>query len=179
MTKALLIVDIQNDYFPGGNMELVGSVEAAAVAALVKADFNEQGLPVFVIQHVAKSPTATFFLPNTSGVEIHESVAPLDGDQVIVKHFPNSFRETVLLENLREANIDEITIVGMMTHMCIDTTTRAANDLGFKVELIENACATRDLEHHGVTVSAAQVQTAYLAALDGSFAKVVSWPTSR
>lgn len=173
--KALVVVDIQNDYFPGGKMELVGSTEAAAIAALVKADFKAKGLPVFMIQHISKSPTASFFLPETEGVEFHESVKLVEGDQLIVKHFPNSFRETELLQKLRDASITDITIVGMMTHMCIDTTTRAASDLGFKVEVIGNACATRNLEHDGVSVSAKEVQAAYLAALDGSFATVKNW----
>lgn len=173
--KALVVVDIQNDYFPGGKMELVGAMEAAEVAAKVKADFKARGLPVFMIQHISKSPTATFFLPGTPGVEVHDSVKVAEGDQLIVKHFPNSFRETDLLEKLNEGSITELTIVGMMTHMCIDTTTRAASDLGFKVEVIGEACATRNLEHNGVLVSAKEVQAAYLAALNGSFATVTSW----
>lgn len=173
--KALIVVDIQNDYFPGGKMELVGATEAAAVASSVKADFTSKGHPVFMIQHISKSPTASFFLPESFGVEIHESVKLTNGDQLIVKHFPNSFRETELLEKLTQASITELTIVGMMTHMCIDTTTRAASDLGFKVEVVGNACATRNLEHDGVTVSAKEVQAAYLAALDGSFATVTNW----
>lgn len=173
--KALIVVDIQNDYFPGGKMELVGSTDAAAVAVSVKASFKAKGLPVFMIQHIAKSPTATFFLPDTSGVEIHKSVNLAAGDQLVVKHFPNAFRETELLDKLRSQSITEVTIVGMMTHMCIDTTTRAASDLGFKVELIGNACATRSLEHDGITVAAKDVQAAYLAALDGSFATVTNW----
>lgn len=174
MSKALVIVDIQNDYFPGGAMELHKANEAASVAAQIKAEFRSQGLPVIVVQHVAQSPTATFFIPGTAGVEIHESVALEDGDIHIVKHYPNSFRETNLLAELRENEVTELTIVGMMTHMCIDTTVRAANDLGFDVTVYANACATRDLSY-GHTVSAVDVQAAYLAALDGSFAKVINW----
>ena len=174
MTTALLLVDIQNDYFPGGAMELVGSDAAAASAGKLQAQFRASGLPVFNVQHIAKSPTATFFLPGTQGVEIHVSVAPLAGEAVVVKHFPNSFRETGLLELLHSAEVTDLVVVGMMTHMCIDTTVRAANDLGFKVTLVADACATRDLEFQGVTVAAAEVQAAYLAAIDGSFATVVS-----
>jgi nicotinamidase-related amidase len=174
MTKALLLVDIQNDYFPGGAMELVGSDAAAANAGKIQAKFRASGRPVFNVQHIAKSPTATFFLPGTQGVEIHPSVAPVAGEPVVVKHFPNSFRETGLLESLRAAEVNDLVVVGMMTHMCIDTTVRAANDLGFKVTLVADACATRGLEFQGVTVAAADVQTSYLAAIDGSFATVVS-----
>ena len=173
--KALVVVDIQNDYFPGGAMELVGSTEAASVAAKVKAHFKAEGLPVFMVQHISTRPNATFFLPNTRGVEIHESVKLEEGDQHVVKHYPNSFRETNLLELLQTQGVEELTIVGMMTHMCVDTTVRAASDLGFKVELIGNACATKNLEHDGRIVAAADVHAAYLAAIHGSFAAVTEW----
>ena len=174
MTKALLIIDIQNDYFPGGANELVGIAEAAAVAVKVKAHFKSQGLPVIMVQHIAIKPGATFFLPDTYGAELHESLPLEEGDELVVKHFPNSFRETTLLEVLKNLNVTDLTIVGMMTHMCVDTTVRAANDLGYQVTLVADACATRDLEFAGARVAAAQVQTSYLAAIDGSFASVVS-----
>jgi nicotinamidase-related amidase len=173
--KALVVIDIQNDYFPGGANELVGSTEAAAVAVEVKRHFKQSGLPVVMIQHVAIRPGATFFLPNTEGVEIHESIAVEDGDHLVVKHYPNSFRETNLLELLKSLDVSQLTVVGMMTHMCIDTTVRAACELGFTVELIGNACATKDLEHDGRKVAAADVHASFLAAIDGSFATVRDW----
>jgi nicotinamidase-related amidase len=174
MTKALLIIDIQNDYFVGGAMQLVGSEAAAQNAARVLRNFRETGLPVIHVQHIALSPTATFFLPGTLGAEIRQDVAPIDGEVVVTKHFPNSFRETNLAQTLEELNAKELTVVGMMTHMCVDTTVRAANDAGFKVTLVGDACATLDLEFQGRAVVAADVQAAYLAAIDGSFATVVS-----
>jgi nicotinamidase-related amidase len=174
MSKALLVIDIQNDYFPGGKMELVGSAAAALQAARVQRHFRERGLPVINVQHVAKGPSATFFLPETHGVEIHESVAQVDGEHLVVKHFPNSFRETRLADILATLGVTELTVVGMMTHMCVDTTVRAANDAGFKVTLVGDACATKDLEFDGRTVAAADVQVSYLAAIDGSFAVVLS-----
>ncbi|HXS53624.1 MAG TPA: cysteine hydrolase family protein [Usitatibacter sp.] len=174
MTTALLIVDIQNDYFPGGRMELVGSPEAAAHAAGLLASFRDKRLPVIHVQHVSVRPGATFFLPDTDGVKIHESVAPLAGEAVIEKHFPNSFRETPLLDHLRKHGIDKLAIAGMMTHMCIDTTTRAAADLGFGCTLAHDACATRDLAFGAARVAARDVHNAFLAALSGPFAKVVA-----
>jgi nicotinamidase-related amidase len=174
MTKALLIIDIQNDYFAGGAMQLVGSDAAAKNAARILASFREQGLSVIHVQHQALSPTATFFLPGTDGAKIYESVAPIDGETVITKNFPNSFRGTNLKDVLDGLNLEQLVVVGMMTHMCIDTSVRAANDFGFKVVLVGDACATLDLEHDGRTVSAADVQAAYLAAIDGSFATVVT-----
>jgi len=173
MSQALIIVDIQNDYFPGGRMELVGAKEAASEAARLLRAFRERGAPVFHIRHISTRPGATFFLPNTDGMKIHESVAPLASETVITKHFPNGFRETRLLDVLRAANIQRLAIAGMMTHMCIDATTRAAADLGFECELAQDACATRDLTFGGAKVAAKDVHTAFLASLNGAFAKVL------
>ncbi len=174
MTTALLLIDIQNDYFQGGAMELVGADDAARCAANLLAIFRQKSLPVFHIQHIATRPNSTFFLPNTVGAEIHEAVKPESGEHVITKHFPNSFRETSLLESLRQAKISDIVIAGMMTHMCVDTTVRAASDLGFSCSVAHDACATKDLSFNANQVSAHSVQLAYMAALDGSFAKVLS-----
>jgi nicotinamidase-related amidase len=177
MTRALVVIDIQNDYFPGGAMELVGSIEAAEQVSCIQVEFRKQNLPVIHVQHIALSPKATFFLPDTWGADIYSLVAPIDNESVIVKHFPNSFRETELLEKLKALGVEELDVVGMMTHMCIDTTVRAANDLGFKVTLVSDACATKNLEFEGREVPAAQVQDSYLAAIDGSFATVVNTQT--
>ncbi|MBP1719186.1 MAG: Isochorismatase hydrolase, partial [Deltaproteobacteria bacterium] len=117
---------------------------------------------------------ATFFLPNTEGVQIHESVAPIRGETIFPKSYPNSFRETPLLEYLHQRQISHLVIVGMMTHLCIDTTTRAAADFGFQCLLAHDACATKSLSFGGVRVSSEQVQTAFLAALNGPFARVLS-----
>lgn len=174
MNQALVIIDIQNDYFPGGAMELVGSPEAGSRAARMLETFRRKSLPVIHIQHVSTRPGATFFLPETPGVEIHESVTPVEGETLFQKHYPNSFRDTPLLVHLREHKISRLVIAGMMTHMCIDTSTRAAADLGFQCTLAHDACATRPLSFGGADVPAAQVQAAFLAALNGSFAKAQS-----
>jgi len=174
MNQALLLIDIQNDYFPGGAMELVGSPEAAAQAGTLLRVFREKALPVIHIQHLSTRPGATFFLPHTKGVEIHGSVAPSENEIVFQKTFPNSFRETPLLDYLRERHITQLVIGGMMTHMCIDSTTRAAADLGFECFLARDACATKALSFGGVTLPAESVQAAFLASLNGLFAKVQS-----
>jgi nicotinamidase-related amidase len=174
MNIALLLIDIQNDYFPGGAMELAGSVEAGQRAAMLLAAFRRTGRPVIHVQHISTRPGATFFLPDTAGAAIHPCVAPQEGETIVRKHFPNSFRETPLLEHLRESKITGLVIAGMMTHMCVDTTTRAAADLGFSCQLAHDACATRALSFGGSTVAAADVQTAFVASLNGFFAKVQS-----
>ncbi len=172
MTPVLVLVDLQNDYFPGGAMELVGADEAVAHARIVLKQFRTAGRPVVHVQHIATRPGATFFLPGTAGAEIHPSVYPLPEEPVVVKHFPNSFRETDLEVRLRALEAEELVVCGMMTHMCIDATVRAAGDLGFGCTLLRNACATRDLSHAGETAPAAMVQTALLAALGAAGARV-------
>ena len=130
--------------------------------------------PVVHIQHVSTRPEATFFIPNTHGVEIHPNVSPGENELVITKGFPNSFINTPLLEKLKEKGVDSLVIVGMMTHMCVDTTTRAAKDLGFTCSLIGDACATKDLFIHDQSVKAQDVQNAFLAALSYFYATVVT-----
>ncbi|HEX8924998.1 MAG TPA: cysteine hydrolase family protein [Terriglobales bacterium] len=171
MAQALLIVDIQNDYFPGGRMELAGAEQAAENARKVLEHFRANGLPVIHIQHIALQPTATFFLPGTAGAEIHPSVKPLAGETVFQKHYPSAFRDTPLLENLKAQGITELVVVGMMTHMCVDTTVRAAFDLGFKCTVIHDACATRTLSFAEVSVPPEQVHASYIAALGAVFAQ--------
>lgn len=174
MSVALILVDIQNDYFPHGKMELEGSEQAGQVAGRLLDFFRAHGLPVFHVQHIAIRPSATFFLPGTTGADIHQSVRPIDGETIIQKHFPNSFRETNLLQHLQRENVQQVVIAGMQTHMCVDATTRAAADYGYACLIAHDACATRSLRFNDRVVSALDVQTAFLAALNGSYGKVMS-----
>jgi len=174
MKPALILIDIQNDYFPGGKMELEGSPEASLQAAKLLERFRAKQLPLVHIQHVSNRPGATFFVPGTEGMNIHANVAPRAGETVLQKNFPNSFRGTTLLEHLRALGADHLVIAGMMTHMCVDATTRAAFDLGFSCSLAHDACATRALVFDEQRVPAAQVHAAFVAALSGLYAKVQS-----
>jgi nicotinamidase-related amidase len=171
--QALILVDIQNDYFPGGKMELEGSPEAGIQAALLLAKFRQLNLPLVHIQHLSTRPGATFFLPETPGAEVNPVVKPLEGEPIFEKHYPNSFRETPLLDHLHQLGVSRLVIAGMMTHMCIDATTRAANDFGFECLLAHNACATRTLKFKEEVIPATHVHGAFLAAL-ASYAKILS-----
>jgi nicotinamidase-related amidase len=174
MKSALILIDIQNDYFPGGAMELAGMTQAAARAREGLAAFRQARRPIFHVQHLAPGPEATFFRPGTPGVEINESVRPLPGEAVARKQYPNAFRDTGLLEVLQGAGVAEVIICGAMSHMCVDATTRAAFDYGFGCTVIHDACATRDLAFQGQTIPAAQVHGAFMAALAMRYAKVVA-----
>jgi len=174
MNQALVLIDIQNDYFPGGRMTLDGADAAAQNAARLLERFRAQGWPLVHVQHVSARPNATFFLPGTPGVEHHPAVAPRAGELVIQKSFPSAFRDTRLEAELRSRGVDHLLVAGMMTHMCIDTSVRAACDLGFKVDLAFDACATRALRFDDREVPAAEVQHAFIAALHGAFANARS-----
>lgn len=171
---ALLVIDIQNDYFPGGAMELEGAQAAGEKAAAALASFRKRGLPVIHIRHLSVRPGATFFIPGTKGADIHETVRPQASELVVEKNFPNSFRSTALQEQLEKNGIKNVVVAGMMTHMCVDATVRQAADLGYKVTLLADACATRAQSFGGETIPARQVHGAFLAALNGFYAKVVN-----
>ncbi len=172
--QALILVDIQNDYFPQGKWPLVGADTAADNAALLIKAFRDAGDPVVHIRHEFTSEEAPFFTPNSEGAKLHPKVLNRADEPVVLKHFVNSFRETELKSILDEQGIKELVVVGSMSHMCIDGITRAAADFGYTVTVIHDACATRDLEFNGVTVPAAQVHAAFMAALAFAYASVVS-----
>ena len=174
MKEALLLIDIQNDYFPGGKMELVGMEEAAKKAAELLNAFRTAGKPVFFIRHLSTRPDATYLIPGTRGTDISSNVSPLTDETIIEKHFPNSFLQTELLSALKESNITDLVICGAMSHMCIDTTVRAAKELGFKCVLVANACATRNLMSGDEILPAQTVHAVFMAALDGMFATVMT-----
>ena len=172
--QALLVIDIQNDYFPGGAMQLEGTDAAGAKAGAAIAKFRKEGKPVIHVRHLSVRPGATFFLPGTKGAEIHPSVKPAAGELVIEKNFPNSFRNTSLQGALEGLQTKDLVVAGMMTHMCVDASVRHAADLGYPVTLLGDACATRAQSYGGETVPAKQVHAAFLAALNGFYAKVVN-----
>jgi nicotinamidase-related amidase len=174
MKSALILIDLQNDYFPGGAMELTGMTQAAVQAREALTACRQARRPIFHIQHLAPGPGATFFRPGTPGVEIQESVRPLPGEALVRKHYPNAFRDTGLLEALHTAGVGEVVIAGAMSHMCVDATTRAAFDYGFACTVIHDACATRDLAFEGLTIPAAQVHGAFMAALGMRYGKILA-----
>lgn len=174
MKTGLILVDIQNEYFPGGKVELVGIKEAANNASTLLALFRENKMPTVHVQHISASENAPVFTPNSTGIELYEGIKPEAGERVIQKHFPNSFRETSLSQVLNEEGVQQVVICGAMSHMCIDATTRAAADLGFKCIVIHDACATRNLEFRDRSIHADDVHASFMAALGSAYATVIS-----
>jgi nicotinamidase-related amidase len=160
---ALLIIDIQDFYFPGGALPLVEPEAASANAAKLLAQARAVGRPVIHVGHNAKA-----------GRGFHADVAPRDNEFVVMKDDINAFLKTDLQSILQGAGFRRLVVCGMQTHMCVEAATRAAHDLGYEVLVVGDACATRDLKHGDTTVPAAQVHAATLATIDGAYGKVVS-----
>jgi len=171
---ALLVIDIQEFYFEGGRLALVGPIPASEQARKLLDRFRAKKWPVIHVQHLPKEQAKPSPDSGDPQYRIHANVLPLPGETVIGKHYANSFRDTGLLGVLRKAGVGKLVICGMQTHMCVEAATRAAADLGFEVTVVHDACATRALSFNGAEVPAAQVHAAVLAALSGSYAKVVS-----
>ena len=172
--RGLIVIDLQNEYLPTGKLPLTGIEAASHNAALAIADARAKGIPVFHIRHEFANNEAPVFIPGSDGVEIQETVAPTMGEAVIVKNFINSFRETDLKAQLDAKGVEEVIIVGAMSHMCVDACVRAAADMGYPVTVLHDACATLDLTFGGVTVPAAQVHAAMMAAFEFGYGKVQS-----
>lgn len=172
--RALIVVDVQNDYFPGGKWTLVGIERAVDQIARLLAAAREAGDVVVHVRHEFPTADAPFFAPGSEGAQIHPKARNLDGEPVILKHQINSFRDTDLKAVLDGQGVDEVVICGAMSHMCIDAATRASNDYGYRCLVVHDACASRDLEFEGVTVPAAQAHAAFMAALRFGYARVVS-----
>lgn len=170
MNKALLIIDIQNFYFGKDGLKDPG--QASQNARRLLDSFREKSLPVFHIRH--EKDTSKLSEEEKHIVDIHEIVKPLPGEAVISKYTPGSFKGTSLLKQLKSGNIGELVICGMMSQMCVDTTTREAFDLDFKCTVVHDACATRSFEFNGLKVPAEFVHATAMSALAFAFAKVIS-----
>lgn len=164
-STALVIIDIQNFYFPGGASALVEPEKAAENAKLLLKFFRENNGLVIHVKHE--------FSP---GGEIHGLVNPLEAEKVFSKKEVNAFLNTGLNEYLQQYSIKNLVLCGMQTHMCLEAATRAGHDLGYFCTVVEDACATRDLKFSNEIIPARQVHFSTLATLK-SYARVVNTNT--
>ncbi|HVY53220.1 MAG TPA: cysteine hydrolase family protein [Gammaproteobacteria bacterium] len=174
MKTALLLVEIQNDYFPNGRMCIEKSTYVAAKAKQILQAYRAREWPVIHVQQISTRPNDTYFLPCTKGAEFHPDLQPTKGEIIVKKHYPNSFRDTNLLNVLNKNHINHLTICGMMTHNAIDATTKAAYDNGFMCTVLHDACATKDIHFNDSIIPAHNVQNSFLAALEPIYASVLS-----
>ncbi len=161
--SALLIIDIQNFYFPGGRLQLEDPEKAGMNAGLLLNQFRKSDLPVFHVRHNMEP-----------GGEIHPFVEPAEDEVVISKDQVNAFLDTELLELLRADSIDKLVICGMQTHMCVEAAVRAAHDLGFSCILVEDACATRTLQYKENIIPARNVHYSTISSLQGTYAEITT-----
>lgn len=170
---ALLVIDVQNDYFPQGKMELFCAEQALKQVNRLEDSFIKNDQPIIYIQHIFNQENAPFFEAGTVGVELHSGLKTQSDSIVIEKHYPNSFFQTTLKAQLDQLGVEKLVICGMMTHMCVDATSRAAAELGYQPTIIAEATATRQLSYSDRTVQAEDVQTACLSAFQ-MFSEVAS-----
>ena len=172
MKQAFIIVDVQREYFPGGKLELCEPEKALEQIQKVLRLFREKEWPVFFIRHISLSGNASVFVPGTVGAELQPEITPQEKEIVLDKHFPNSFLETGLTDHLTALKVERLVVCGMMTHMCIDTTVRAAQNDRFPVTLLEDACTGPALEWDGTLIPYPTVHAVMMASLSGTFATV-------
>src|SRR5258706_3936300 len=173
--SALVLIDCQNTYREG-IMRLAGVEEAVAEASRLLRRARDAGIPVIHIQH--DSGVGSPYDTTARIGRISDEVAPVVGESVITKHYPNSFIETDLEQQLRAAGKTDLVLAGFMTHMCVNSTARGAFNLVFRPTVVAAATATRDLPGSGgEVVTAAALQAASLAGLGDLFAVIV--PSSR
>jgi len=163
---ALLIIDIQDFYFPGGAMPLAGPEAASLNAAKILEKFRAEGRLVVHVGHNAKNK-----------MEFNAAVAPKSGEKVFYKDEVNAFNGTDLLLYLKEQKVQRLVVMGMQTHMCVEAAVRAAYDFGFECILIGDACATRNLKYKSREISAEEVHAATLSTLDRTYAAVIDTET--
>jgi len=173
--SALVLIDIQNDYLPSGKVPLF-EVEKAidnCLHVLTLARKNNVHV-IHIVQHAP--PGAAAFDPQGEGSKIVPKVAPVEGEEIVIKHFADSFVQTNLQELLEKKGIKQIFVVGFMTHNCVSSTVRSAAERhGLSVIVIGNATGTRNLRKTAAgkeEVSAEIVHKAHLAALSDFYAYV-------
>ncbi|MDT8989930.1 cysteine hydrolase family protein [Curvibacter sp. APW13] len=151
---ALIVIDIQNDYFPTGAYPLhdTEAVLARSVEAIHRA--QAQGVPVVLVQHVARGPSP-FFNGGTEGVQIHPALRAAAPDApVVVKGHADSFLNTTLQDTLAALGADTLWLAGMMTHNCVTHTALSPQAQGYAVRVLEDLCTTVDPMIHAIALSA-------------------------
>src|SRR3990167_7208819 len=174
MKTGLLLLEMQNDYLAHGRRPLERSNDVIVNAQTVLQSFRSRQQPIIHVQHIATQPDATFLLPCTKGAEFCTATQPAQGEIIIKKHYPNSFKDTALLNHLTKQNIRHLVICGMTTHLTIDAPVRAAYDLGLVCTVLQDACTAHALTFNQTLVSEEHVHLAFLAALQSFYANVLS-----
>jgi nicotinamidase-related amidase len=145
---ALLIIDVQLGMFQDDAPVHKGEELLSTIGDLI-ARARAAEIPVIYVQH--SGGQGHLLEPGTPGWPIHPVIAPVDGELVVHKHYPDSFRETSLQEELKARGVGHLIIAGIQTEYCVDTTCRRASGLGYDVTLVEDGHSTWDTEHLGAS----------------------------
>lgn len=173
MRRALLVIDVQNEYFTG---VLPVTYPEGSLGNILKAMDTAlgSGVPVVVIRHTSTQPGAKAFVRNTPGWELHEEVRRRVHDLLVEKKFPGSLTGTGLEEWLRKEEVDTVAVCGYMTQMCCDTTARQAFHAGFSVEFLSDATGTLSIKNDAGSVKDEELHRAILVTQAMRFSKVLT-----
>lgn len=174
LRSALIVSEVQNDYFPQGRTPLEKSQEVLQKIQHILRTAREKKSIIVYLQHISTEPHAFYFLPCTRGAQFHPAVLPERGEIVIKKHYANGFKDSLLHSTLKKLRIEHLVFVGMKTQGAIDATVRAAHDLDYFCTVIYDACAAESIEFNQTVVTSSQVQAAFLSALRPHYANVLS-----
>lgn len=161
---ALIVIDVQNDYFPTGAYPLHDTQAVLERTVQAVRSAQAQGLPVVLVQHVAKGPSP-FFNADTEGVQIHPLLRAAAPDApVVVKGHADSFLNTTLHATLAALGVDSLWLCGMMTHNCVTHTALSPQAQGYTVRVLEDLCTTVDPMIHAIALSALRDRVEVLSA---------------
>jgi len=173
MKRALLVIDVQNEYFTG-RMPIKYSYESLENILKSMDEASKHDIPIILIQHTALQKDSKTFIKGSKEWEIHNEIKERKYNLIVEKNLPGSFTGTDLEDLLRKMNVDTIAICGYMTQMCCDTTARQAFHLNFSVEFLSDATGTLDISNSAGTISAEELQKAILITQEMKFSKVLT-----
>ncbi|HEU5380117.1 MAG TPA: cysteine hydrolase family protein [Ktedonobacteraceae bacterium] len=173
MKRALLVIDVQNEYFSGA-MPVTYPADSLEHITQAMDAASEINMPIVVIQHAQAREEGKTFCKGSQTWELHPEIAKRTYDVLIEKNLPGSFTGTHLETWLREHDIDSVVISGYMTQMCCDTTARQAAHLGFNVEFLSDATGTLAFNNSAGEVSAQDLHQHILVVQQSGFSRVMS-----
>lgn len=173
MNKALLVIDVQNEYF-SGKLPVTYPKDSFKNILKVIDSANKNKIPVIIIQHSKLEEDAATFKKGNHEHDIHEEVLKRDYDIIIEKNLPGSFTGTELESWLKKNKIETVTICGYMTQMCCDTTARQAMHRDYNVEFLSDATGTLDISNSAGKINAEELHKAILITQAMIFSKVMS-----
>jgi nicotinamidase-related amidase len=174
--RALIVIDVQNEYFDGGALPITDPSPTQSLANIGRAmdKATERGVPTVVVRHTEQDADAGMFREGSETWRLRREVDERPRDHLVEKSLPGSFTDTTLADILASSDVDTVSIVGYMTHMCVDTTAREAAHRGFSVEILSDATGTLALENRGGVATGEELHRSTLVAQGQFFADIVS-----